>query len=85
MARRPNTGAVFCNNGTLTLGALFEVMRLGAAVLGRLGFCRSNDLNMMCAAKPPVTSERTNRFEMGDWAAQMIRGRREERARPRAD
>lgn len=84
-ARRPATDAVFCNNGALALGALFEVMRLGAVVLGRLGFCRFNDLNMMCAAKPPLTSERTNRFEMGDWVAQMIRARLEERARPRTD
>lgn len=84
VAHRPDTDAVFCNNGALALGALVEAMRLGATVLGPLGFCRFNDLNMMCAAKPPLFSERTNRFEVGNRVAQMIRAQLEERFRLRA-
>ncbi|MBB3712384.1 LacI family gluconate utilization system Gnt-I transcriptional repressor [Limimaricola variabilis] len=77
LERRPDTDAVFCNNDDLALGALFEAMRLGRAVPGDLGICGFNDLEMMRAAEPPITSVRTNRFEMGARAAEMIRARLE--------
>ena len=79
MARRPDTDAVFCNNDDLALGALFEAMRMGVSVPGSLGICGFNDLEMMSAAEPPLTSVRTNRFEMGARAAEMIRARLEGR------
>ncbi|SDE80602.1 LacI family DNA-binding transcriptional regulator [Limimaricola pyoseonensis] len=79
LARHPDTDAVFCNNDDLAMGALFEAMRLGIAVPGRLGICGFNDLEMMRAAEPPLTSVRTNRFEMGALAAKMIRARLEGR------
>ncbi len=73
--RRPDTDAVFCNNDDLALGALFEAMRMGLAVPDRLGICGFNDLEMMRAAEPSLTSVRTNRFEMGTRAAAMVRAR----------
>ncbi|WP_282026209.1 LacI family DNA-binding transcriptional regulator [Limimaricola cinnabarinus] len=79
LTRRPETDAVFCNNDDLAMGALFEAMRLGLAVPDRLGICGFNDLEMMHAAEPALTSVRTNRFEMGVRAAQMIRARLEGR------
>ena len=80
LARHPETDAVFCNNDDLALGALFEAMRMGVLVPGQLGICGFNDLEMMRAAEPPLTSVRTNRFEMGTRAAEMIRARLEGRA-----
>ncbi|MFT6532642.1 MAG: LacI family gluconate utilization system Gnt-I transcriptional repressor [Limimaricola cinnabarinus] len=77
LARRPETDAVFCNNDDLAMGALFEAMRLGRTVPDQLGICGFNDLEMMHAAEPALTSVRTNRFEMGVEAARMIRARLE--------
>ncbi|MGR3592480.1 MAG: LacI family DNA-binding transcriptional regulator [Limimaricola soesokkakensis] len=75
LARHPETDAVFCNNDDLALGALFEAMRMGVSVPGQLGICGFNDLEMMRAAEPSLTSVRTNRFEMGARAVEMIRAR----------
>ncbi|MGR3592487.1 MAG: LacI family DNA-binding transcriptional regulator [Limimaricola soesokkakensis] len=80
LARHPETDAVFCNNDDLALGALFEAMRMKIPVPEQLGICGFNDLEMMRAAEPPLTSVRTNRFEMGTRAAEMIRARLEGRA-----
>ncbi|MGR3464411.1 LacI family DNA-binding transcriptional regulator [Limimaricola sp.] len=79
LTRRPDTDAVFCNNDDLAMGALFEAMRMGVPVPGGLGICGFNDLEMMRVAEPPLSSVRTNRFEMGARAAAMIRARLEGR------
>lgn len=75
LARAPETDAVFCNNDDLALGVLFEAMRRNIPVPERLGICGFNDLEMMAAAEPPITSIRTHRYRMGSEAVAMIRER----------
>jgi LacI family gluconate utilization system Gnt-I transcriptional repressor len=69
---RPDADAVFCNNDDIALGALFEAQRQGLAVPGRLGICGFNDMEMMEAAFPSITSVRTHRHRMGIEAARML-------------
>ncbi len=65
LQRAPDTDATFCNNDDLALGALFEAQRCLIDVPSQLGICGFNDLEMMAAAEPPITSVRTFRKEMG--------------------
>ncbi len=71
----PDTDAVFCVNDDLALGALFECQAHGLAVPGRMGIIGFNDLEMMSAAEPGLTSIRTKRYEMGRLAAEMVMSR----------
>ena len=73
LARMPDTDAVFCNNDDLALGALFECQRAALAVPGSIGIAGFNDLEMMEAAYPALTSIRTPRYEMGQRAVLMAR------------
>ena len=68
----PDTNAVFCANDDLAMGALFECMARGISVPGQLGITGFNDLDMMAAAVPGLTSVRTNRYEIGEMAARMV-------------
>lgn len=68
----PDTDAILCNNDDLALGALFECQRRGISVPGTIGICGFNDLEMMAAACPSITSVRTHRLEMGRKAMQMM-------------
>ncbi|WP_246564724.1 LacI family DNA-binding transcriptional regulator [Ancylobacter sonchi] len=73
LARMPDTDAVFCNNDDLALGALFECQRALLAVPASMGIAGFNDLEMMAAACPSLTSVRTPRYEIGSRAVQMAR------------
>ncbi len=73
LARMPDTDAVFCNNDDLAVGALFECQRASLAVPETIGIAGFNDLEMMEAAYPSLTSVRTPRYEIGERAVQMAR------------
>jgi LacI family gluconate utilization system Gnt-I transcriptional repressor len=85
LARMPDTDAVFCNNDDLALGALFECQRAALAIPASIGIAGFNDLEMMEAAYPSLTSIRTPRYEIGQRAVQMARaalsGQRPEQTR----
>jgi LacI family transcriptional regulator, gluconate utilization system Gnt-I transcriptional repressor len=72
LSRAPETDAVFCNNDDLALGVLFEAQRRRIAVPEGLGICGFNDMEMMEAAHPSLTSVRTFRAEMGARAVAML-------------
>lgn len=72
LSRAPETDAILCNNDDLALGALFECQRRGLAVPGEIGICGFNDLEMMAAAYPAISSVRTHRYEMGQRAMRML-------------
>lgn len=73
LARMPDTDAVFCINDDLAIGALFECQRAALAVPERIGIAGFNDLEMMAAAWPALTSVRTPRYEIGKRAVEMAR------------
>jgi LacI family gluconate utilization system Gnt-I transcriptional repressor len=79
LARAPDIDAVFCNNDDLAMGALFECQRSALHVPRRLGIAGFNDLEMMAAAYPPLSSVRTHRYDMGfrsmSMALDAIQGR----------
>ena len=87
VGRRPNVEAVFCNNDDIALGTLFEAQRRNIAVPAQLGICGFNDLEMMAATVPPLSSVVTHRGRMGEDCVAMlieaIEGRRP--ARPVVD
>lgn len=72
LATAPETDSVFCNNGDLALGALFEAQRRGIRVPAQLGIVGFNDLDVEAAAFPTITSVRTHRYEMGRRAVMML-------------
>jgi Transcriptional regulators len=75
LARNHDLDAVFCNNDDLALGVLFECQRRAISVPHRIGICGFNDLDLMRAAHPSVTSVTTPRYETGRHAVQMVRRR----------
>ena len=72
LALAPDLDAVFCNNGDLALGALFEAQRRGIRVPQQLGIAGFNDLDMEASAFPSITSVRTQRYETGRRAVEML-------------
>ena len=72
LARAPNAEAVFCNNDDLAVGVLFECLRRNIRVPDEIGICGFNDLEMMAAAAPSITSIRTFRERMGSLAVEML-------------
>ncbi|WP_269583144.1 LacI family DNA-binding transcriptional regulator [Roseibium sp. Sym1] len=74
LSKAPETDAILCNNDDLALGALFECQRRGLQIPRDIGICGFNDLEMMAAANPPVTSVRTFRLDMGRDALRMLTG-----------
>lgn len=72
LVKAPETDAVLCNNDDLALGALFECQRRGINVPAQMGICGFNDLEMMAAANPAITSVRTHRLQMGRMAMTML-------------
>ncbi|WP_194098548.1 HTH-type transcriptional regulator GntR [Marivivens aquimaris] len=78
----PEVDAVFCNNDDLALGVLFEALRQQIPVPDQLGICGFNDLEMMAAAEPPITSVHTPRYDIGRDAIRYILARLEDGARP---
>ncbi|WP_425070122.1 LacI family DNA-binding transcriptional regulator [Roseibium sp.] len=74
LSKAPETDAILCNNDDLALGALFECQRRGLRVPQDFGICGFNDLEMMAAANPSITSVRTYRLDMGREAFEMLTG-----------
>ncbi len=72
IGRRPDVDAVFCINDDLAVGVLFEAQRRRLAVPDGLGICGFNDLEIMSAAHPSLSSVLTNRGEMGRRAVEML-------------
>jgi LacI family transcriptional regulator, gluconate utilization system Gnt-I transcriptional repressor len=72
LAQAPDVEAVFCVNDDLALGALFECGRRHIPVPERMAIVGFNDLEFVSSSVPPLTSVRTNRYEMGKNAATMI-------------
>ncbi|HVV42492.1 MAG TPA: LacI family DNA-binding transcriptional regulator [Nitrobacter sp.] len=70
--RAPDIDAVFCINDDIALGALFECQRRQIAVPEQLAIMGFNDLEFMASAVPSLTSVRTNRYEMGRKAIEML-------------
>ncbi|WP_089882190.1 LacI family DNA-binding transcriptional regulator [Citreimonas salinaria] len=68
----PDADAVLCNDDDLALGALFAAQRAGLSVGREIGICGFNDLDVMAAAFPALTSVRTPRREIGAAALSMI-------------
>ncbi len=75
LAKTPTLDAVFCNNDDLALGVLFECHRALIDVPQTIGIAGFNDLDMMQAAFPSITSVRTHRYEIGRRAVAMARAR----------
>ena len=72
-SKMPTLDAVFCNNDDLALGVLFECRSAGLAVPSDIGIAGFNDLEMMQAAVPSITSVRTYRYDIGRRAVTMAR------------
>lgn len=64
--------AVFCVNDDLALGTLFECQRRQIQVPEDMAIVGFNDLEYMASAVPPLTSVRTNRYDMGRIAITMV-------------
>ncbi|MEM9632276.1 MAG: LacI family DNA-binding transcriptional regulator [Pseudomonadota bacterium] len=73
LSKAPETDAILCNNDDLALGALFECQRRGLKIPEEFGICGFNDLEMMAAANPSITSVRTFRLDMGREAMRWMR------------
>jgi len=71
-ARRPDLDAVFCNNDDMALGALFGCQKAGISVPQDMGIIGFNDLEMMAASHPTLTSVRTDRYAIGKRAVDMV-------------
>lgn len=72
VAKAPDTDAVFCINDDLALGVLFECQRRHIEVPRQMGIAGFNDMDVMAAAVPTLTSVRTHRYEMGRQAIAMV-------------
>lgn len=72
LMRAPDMEAVFCINDDLALGTLFECQRRRIQVPQDLAIVGFNDFEYMASAVPPLSSVRTNRYEMGKIAITMV-------------
>jgi LacI family gluconate utilization system Gnt-I transcriptional repressor len=72
LAKAPEIEAVFCVNDDLALGAMFECKRRHMTVPDQMAIVGFNDLEFVASSVPPLTSVRTNRYEMGRNAATMV-------------
>jgi LacI family gluconate utilization system Gnt-I transcriptional repressor len=72
LSKAPDIDAVFCANDDVALGVLFECQRRQIAIPGQMAIVGFNDLDFMASAVPPLSSVRTNRYEMGRDAATMV-------------
>ncbi|CAN5128318.1 LacI family DNA-binding transcriptional regulator [soil metagenome] len=72
LASAPDIDSVFCVNDDLALGVLFECQRRHISVPDDIAIVGFNDLEFMASTVPPLTSVRTNRYEMGKSAVTMV-------------
>jgi LacI family transcriptional regulator, gluconate utilization system Gnt-I transcriptional repressor len=72
LSKAPDIDAVFCANDDIALGVLFECQRRQIAVPEQMAIVGFNDLDFMASAVPALSSVRTNRYEMGRDAANMV-------------
>ena len=72
LASAPDIDSVFCVNDDLALGVLFECQRRQISVPDDIAIVGFNDLEFMASTVPPLTSVRTNRYEMGKSAVTMV-------------
>ncbi|MDB5548957.1 MAG: transcriptional regulator [Tardiphaga sp.] len=72
LAQAPDIEAVFCVNDDLALGVLFECQRRHIQIPEQMAIVGFNDLEFMASAVPPLTSVRSNRYEMGKSAVTMV-------------
>lgn len=82
LSRAPALDAVFCNNDDMALGVLFECHRSAIAVPEAIGICGFNDLDIVQAAFPSISSVRTHRYEIGLRAVEMALARLSSEAPP---
>ncbi|NVN87430.1 MAG: LacI family DNA-binding transcriptional regulator [Rhodopseudomonas sp.] len=72
LSQVPDLDAVFCVNDDLALGVLFECQRRQITVPDAMAIVGFNDMEFMASAVPPLSSVRTNRYEMGRNAITMV-------------
>ncbi len=72
LAQAPDTDAIFFCNDDLAQGGLFECLRRGIDVPGRLAIGGFNDLPSSACTVPALSSVATPRFDVGSQAAQMV-------------
>lgn len=75
MERVPGLDAVFCASDVLAVGALTECQRRGWRVPQDLAVAGFDDLDIGSIMVPPLTTIRTNRFDSGRRAAELILSR----------
>lgn len=73
--RVPGMDAVFCASDVLAVGALTECQRRGWRVPEDLAVAGFDDLDIGSIMVPPLTTIRTNRFDSGRRAAELILSR----------
>lgn len=73
--RVPGLDAVFCGSDVLAVGALTECQRRGWRVPQDLAVAGFDDLDISSIIEPQLTTIRTNRFEIGRRAAELVLSR----------
>lgn len=64
--------AVFCYNDAAAIGLLTACYQRGLAVPEQLNIIGFDDIDMAAHTFPPLTTIRQPRFELGQWAMQMM-------------
>jgi len=72
LSKAPDIDAVSCGNDDIALGVLFECQRRQLSVPDDIAIIGFNDMEFMASAVPPLSSVRTNRYEMGRNAVAMV-------------
>lgn len=71
-SRHADVDAVQANNDDIAVGVMFECLRQGVRIPEDFGIAGFNDLEIMAAAFPSITSVMTHRYEMGHLALEML-------------
>ena len=72
LARRPDLTAIFAGNDTIAIGVISAAMRLGKDVPNDLSIVGFDDLPFAAYLSPPLTTIRTDAFQQGAKAAEML-------------
>lgn len=72
LAKAPDTDAIFFCNDDIAHGALFQCLRRGISVPGKLAVVGFNDLDASAHTVPSLTTIATPRREVGREAAKML-------------